>query len=38
MWKIYSRKILARLEDPTDGDVYIENVSTSELMRKEPRF
>ncbi|MCF6466247.1 ABC transporter ATP-binding protein [Clostridium sp. Cult2] len=30
-------RILARLEDPTDGDVYIENVSTSELMKKDPK-
>lgn len=27
-------RILARLENPTDGDVFIDNVSTGELMKK----
>lgn len=27
-------RILARLENPTDGDVYIDNVSTGELMKR----
>ncbi len=30
-------RILARLEDPTDGDVYIENVSTSKIMKEDSK-
>lgn len=30
-------KILARLEDPTHGDVYIDNVSTKELIKKDAK-
>ncbi len=30
-------RILARLENPTDGDVYIENLSTDRLMKEDPK-
>lgn len=30
-------RILARLEEPTGGDVYIDNISTDKLMKEDPK-
>src|SRR5690554_2603590 len=30
-------RILARLEDPTDGDVYIDGESTDKIMKNDPK-